>query len=108
MTNNTENHVWHDEDIIDVAYKNADDPAFETVYIDMGDEGSVILNRADIIMLAGKFGIQVVDGFSPQILSEQLDKAYFIAKDTGLETSGISNAENTVADIEKMLAKGGL
>jgi len=108
MTNNTNNHVWYDEDIIDVAYKNADDPAFETVYIDMGDEGSVILNRADIIMIAQKFGIQVVDGFSPQILSEQLDKAYFIAKDTGLYTSGIRSAENTISDIERMLAKGGL
>ena len=108
MTNNTKNHVWHDEDIIDVSYKNAADPAYETVYIDMGDEGSVILNRADVIVLAQKFGIQVVEGFSPQILSEQLDKAYYIAKDTGLGTTGISDAENTVADIEKMLAKGGL
>jgi len=108
MTDITKNHVWHDEDIIDVSYKNADDPAFETVYIDMGDEGSAILNRSDIVMLAGKFGIKIVDGFSPQILSEQLDKAYFIAKDTGLDTSGISSAENTVADIERMLAKGGL
>jgi len=108
MTSKTSEHVWHDEDIIDVSYKNADDPEFETVYIDMGDEGSAILNRADVIMLAQKFGIQVVDGFSPKILSEQLDKAYYIAKDTGLDTAGISSAEHIVADIEKMLAKGGL
>lgn len=108
MTNKTTDHAWHDEDIIDVSYKNADDPAYETVYIDMGDEGSVILNRADVIKLTQNFGIKVVDGFSPQILSEQLDKAYYIAKDTGLDTAGISSAENIVADIEKMLAKGGL
>lgn len=108
MTNKIKDHAWHDEDIVDVAYKNADDPAYETVYIDMGDEGSTILNRADVIMLTKKFGIKVVDGFSPQILSEQLDKAYYIAKDAGLDTGGISSAENTVADIEKMLSKGGL
>jgi len=106
MTNKTTEHVWHDEDIIDVAYKNADDPAFETVYIDMGDEGSVILNRSDVIKLTQQFGIKVVEGFSPQILSEQLDKAYYVAKDTGIDTSSISRAENTVADIEKMLSKG--
>ena len=108
MSNKIKDHAWHDEDIIDVAYKNADDPAYETVYIDMGDEGSTILNRADVLMLAQKFGIKVVEGFSPQILSEQLDKAYFIAKDAGLDTTGINSAENTVAEIEKMLERGGL
>ncbi|MEM5527351.1 hypothetical protein WN093_00850 [Gammaproteobacteria bacterium AS21] len=107
MTNTVQDHAWHDEDIVDVAYKNADDPTFETVYIDMGDEGSVILNRADVIVLAQKFGIKIVEGFSPPILLEQLDKAYFIAKDAGLETAGISSAEHNIADIEKMLAKGG-
>ncbi|EPJ49035.1 MAG: hypothetical protein OFPII_03640 [Osedax symbiont Rs1] len=108
MTNKKQDHAWHDEDIIDVSYKNADDPAYETVYIDMGDEGSTILNRADVIMLAEKFGIKVVEGFSPQILSEQLDKAYYIAKDAGLDTAGISSAENIIGEIQKMLSKGGL
>jgi len=107
MTKTVKEHVWHDEDIVDVAYKNADDPTFETVYIDMGDEGSVILNRADVIVLAQKFGIKIVEGFSTPILLEQLDKAYFIAKDAGLETSGISSAENNIAELEKMLEKGG-
>ncbi|MEH6443696.1 MAG: hypothetical protein V7784_07355 [Oceanospirillaceae bacterium] len=106
MTNKEKEHTWHDEDIVGVDHKNADDPAFETVFIDMGDEGSVILNRADVIMLAQQFGIKVVEGFSPQILTEQLDKAYFIAKEAGLGTNGINSAENTVADIAKMLSKG--
>jgi hypothetical protein len=106
MTNNTNGHEWHDEDIVSVDHKRADDPALETVYIDMGDEGSVILNRADVIMLTQQFGIKVVEGFSPKILSEQLDKAYFIAKDAGIDTSGINSAENILSDIEKMLEKG--
>jgi len=108
MTNEIKAHAWHDEDIIGVAHENADDPAYETVYIDMGDEGSAILNRADVIMLAQQFGIKVVDGFSPQILSEQLDIVYDIAKEAGLATDGINSVENIVADIEKMLSKGGL
>ncbi len=106
MTEKVQDHVWHDEDIIGVDHKSADDPTYETIYIDMGDEGSVILNRADIIMLAQQFSIKIVDGFSPQILSEQLDKAYDIAKEAGLDTDGINSAENIVSDIEKMLSKG--
>ena len=108
MTNKIKGHAWHDEDIIDVAHENADDPTHETVFIDMGDEGSTILNRADVIMLAQQFGIKVVDGFSPQILSEQLDMIYDIAKEAGLDTDGINSVENIVGDIEKMLSKGGL
>jgi len=108
VTNKIKAHAWHDEDIINVAHESADDPTYETVYIDMGDEGSTILNRADVIVLAQKFGIKVVDGFSPQILSEQLDMVYDIAKEAGLDTKGINSVENIVADIEKMLSKGGL
>ena len=107
MTNKVNGHTWHNEDIVSVEYKNADDPDFETVYIDMGDEGSAILNRADVILIAQQFGIKVVDGFSPQILTEQLDKAYYIAKEAGFSTGGISSAENVVSDIEKMLSNGG-
>lgn len=106
MTNKVNGHEWHDQDIISVDHKGADDPASETVYIDMGDEGSVILNRADIVMLTQQFGIKIVEGFSPQILSEQLDKAYFIARDAGIDTSGINSADSVVSEIEKMLQKG--
>ncbi|MEH6443685.1 MAG: hypothetical protein V7784_07300 [Oceanospirillaceae bacterium] len=34
------------------------------LYIDMGDESSILLNRADVIMLAQQFGIKVVEGFA--------------------------------------------
>ena len=108
MTNKINGHAWHDEDIISVAHERADDPAYETVLIDMVDEGSTILNKADVMILAQQFGIKIVDGFSPQILLEQLDKAYNIALETGLDSQGISSAEKSVADIEKMLSKGGL
>lgn len=89
-------HKWFDDDIINVSVN------MDTLMVDMGLEGSVLLSEPDVVELADYFELQVVNSLSIPILLEQLDMAYSAAKACGIDTHGISQAEEDIINLANL------
>lgn len=89
-------HKWFDDDIINVSVN------MDTLMVDMGLEGSVLLSEPDVVELANYFELQVVNSLSIPILLEQLDMAYSAAKACGIATHGISQAEEDIINLANL------